>query len=278
MRLDTGARIWMNGPPDTTKSDVDVWQSWIGCSSRHAAARDLLLTRLVIAVASHPFLGSELALRGGVALHHLALSRPARCCTSLEYARGSGGPIGPTLDAFRDVAAKAGYRMRSEVRDRPRISLSRPPVDVLDHARLRVDIETRETHPLQPSPRRRVTGPTGLSGAEVRVLTYTTEDLLGFLLRELYRRSRSRDLFDVWAGLTHLDADDGLVLAAFSHACTLAELGAIGRGAFLARLHRHLERPTFTRDLTDLPATAARDFEPETAARVVVTRLIDLLP
>jgi predicted nucleotidyltransferase component of viral defense system len=278
MRLDTGARIRMNGPPDITKSDVDVWQSWIGCASRHAAARDLLLTRLVIAVPSHPFLGSELALRGGVALHHLALSRPARCCTSLEYARASGGPIGPTLDAFRDVAENAGYRVRSEVRDRPRIFLSRPAAEVLDTVRLRVDVETRETHPLQPCTRRRVTGPTGLSGAQAGVLTYETEDLLGFLLRELYRRSRSRDLFDVWTGLTHLDVDDRLVLAAFAHACTLAELGRIGRGPFLARLHRHLERPTFTRDLADLPATAERDFEPKAAARVVVTRLIDRLP
>ncbi len=109
------------------------------------------------------------------------------------------------------------------------------------------------------------------------MLTYQTEDLLGFLLRELYRRSRGRDLFDLWAGLTHLDLDDELVLAAFAHACALADLGTISRGAFLARLHRHLERPTFTRDLTGLPATAAPEFEPRTAARVVMTRMIDRL-
>jgi len=267
----------MISPPDTTTSDVDVWHAWIGCSSRDAAARDLLLARLAIAVASHPFLGSELALRGGFALHHLGLARPARCCTSLEYARGSGGPIGPTLDAFRHVAASAGYRVRSEVRDRPRIYLSRPAANRLAHERLRVDIETRETRPLQPCPRRRLTRPAGLAGAEADVLTYQTEDLLGFLLRELYRRSRGRDLFDLWAGLTHLDIDDGLALAAFAHACALADLGTIGRGAFLARLHRHLERPTFTRDLTGLPATAAREFEPRAAARVVMTRMIDRL-
>jgi hypothetical protein len=259
-----------------TTAEVDAWQAWIGCSSRDAAARDALLTRLAIGVALHPYLGSELVLRGGFALHHLVLPRPARCCTSLEYARCSGGPIGPVLDALRDVATSSGSRVRTEVRDRPRIYV-RATSDPLVRNRARVDLETRETRPLQPFARRPLSDPNGFA-AGTEALTYQTEDLLGFLLREVYRRSRSRDLFDIWIGLTRLDVDDGLVLASFRQACELAELGGIGRGAFRARLHRHLERAAFARDLAGLPGSAAGAFDAADAASIVVTRLIDRLP
>jgi hypothetical protein len=109
------------------------------------------------------------------------------------------------------------------------------------------------------------------------VLTYAADELLGLILRELYRRSRSRDLFDLWVGLTHLAVDDAVVVDAFRDACARTPIGRVGRGAFVARLHRHLARPGYTVDLEGLPV-AATGFTSPGAARTVTDRLLARLP
>lgn len=261
-----------------TEADVAAWQAGVDCSSRDAAARDLLLTQVAIVISSHPVLGGELVLRGGFALHRLVLPHPLRCCVSLEYARRSTTGIGAALDALREVAMSTGFSIRTEVRARPRVYLS--PLSSATHGRerLRIDFETREIHPLRPYVRRHLTMSTHRFTGGAAVLTYDTAELLGLVLRELYRRSRSRDLFDLWVGLTRVEVDDALVLSAFDHACLLAGLGTVRRGMFVARLHRHLARPAFTRDLEGLAAAGACLFEPTAAASLVTGRLLDRLP
>jgi predicted nucleotidyltransferase component of viral defense system len=259
------------------EADIAAWQASVDCSSMDAASRDLLLHHLAIVIASHPVLGDELVLRGGFALHRLVLPHPVRCCLSLEYARRSTTGIGAALDALREVAISTGFSIRTEVRARPRVYLSPLSSAAPGRERLRIDLETREIHPLRPQVRRHLTMSTHRFTGRAAVLTYDTEELLGLALRELYRRSRSRDLFDLWVGLTHLDVEDALVLSAFQHACLQADLGIVRRGMFVARLHR-LARPAFTRDLQGLAAAEGCVFEPTRAASLITARLLDGLP
>jgi predicted nucleotidyltransferase component of viral defense system len=256
--------------------DVAAWHADLGCSTREAALRDLLLTRVAVAVASHPELRDELLLRGGLALHRLVLPSPLRACVGLEYARRSTSGIGAVLDALREAADEVGLAVRTEVRHLPRAYLTPIWPGAPGRLRLRVDLETRETQPSLPPVRRQLTTSGDADGPTV--LTYDTVELLGLLLRELYRRSRSRDLFDLWVALDRCEVDDTAVLAAFHHACRLAGLGRIPRGTFVARLHRHLARPTFTRDLEGIVGAGARDFEPAAASALVTRRLLDRLP
>jgi hypothetical protein len=209
-------------------------------------------------------LGDELVLRGGAALHHFVLPQPLRRCLGLEYSRRTTTPIGPVLDGLRDLARACELRVRTEVRDRPRVYLADArwpdPVGV----RVRVDLETRETQPRLPLVR-------------VAVLTHATDELLGLILRELYRRSRSRDLFDLWSGLNHLAVDDAVIVDVFRHACSQTSLGRVGRGAFVARLHRHLARRGYTGDLAGLPV-AATGFTTREATDMITERLLTRLP
>lgn len=215
-------------------------------------------------MAADPLLGDELVLRGGTALHHFVLPQPLRRCLGLEYARRSAAPIGPVLDALRDLAHRHDLRVRTEVRDLPRVYLTDAQWPGPTGARVRLDLETRETHPRLPLVR-------------LAVLTHSRDELLGLILRELYRRSRSRDLFDLWVGLTHLAVDDAVVVDAFRHACARTPLGRVGRGAFVARLHRHLARPGYTVDL-DALSVGAVGFTPQKAARTITDRLLARLP
>jgi predicted nucleotidyltransferase component of viral defense system len=258
------------------ESDVASWHADLGGASREAATRDLLLARVAVAVASHPALRDELVLRGGLALHRLVLSAPLRACVALEYTRRGTSGIGAVLDALRDAASEVGFAVRTEVRHLPRAYLTPAWSGAPARLRLRVDLETRETEPWSPPVRRQLTTSGDVDGPTV--LTYDTAELLGLLLRELYRRSRSRDLFDLWVALERCGVDDTAVLAAFRHACRLAGLGRIPRGTFVARLHRHRARPAFTRDLEGLVGAGARDFEPTVASALVTRRLLDRLP
>ncbi len=49
--------------------------------------QDLLLSRLIIEVANHPYLGGELVFRGGTCLHKLHLDTPRRYSEDLDYVR-----------------------------------------------------------------------------------------------------------------------------------------------------------------------------------------------
>ena len=207
--------------------DVDAWHADLGCWTREAALRDLLLTRVAVAVASHPQLRDELLLRGGLALHRLVLPAPLRACVDLEYARRSASGIGAVLDALREAAGEVGLAVRTEVRPLPRAYLTPIWPGTPGRLRLHVDLETRETQPSLPPVRRQLTTSGDADGPTV--LTYDTVELVGLLFRELYQRSRSRDLFDLWVALDRCEVDDTAVLAAFHHACRLAGLGRIHR-------------------------------------------------
>lgn len=257
-------------------ADVEAWRAGAGCRSPAAVARDLVVARFAAAVAAHPQCRAELALRGGVAVHRLTLARPLRCCTSLEYARCSATPIGPVLDALRAAAEATGLRIRTEVRDRPRVYLGPARTPHQRVPRIRVDIETRETQPAFPRVARRLVPPMPAPGVDV--LTYRAEELLGLQLRDLYRRSRGRDLFDLWAGLTHLDVDRGAVIAAFRHACSVAGLPPLRRGALVSRLHRHLARPAFVHDVDALVGEGAAGYSARAAAPLLTREILDLLP
>ena len=228
------------------------------------ARGDELATACALAVAANPLLRDELVLRGGVALHHFVLPAPLRRCLGLEYARRTTTPIGPVLDALRALARAHELRIRTEVRDRPRVYLTDANRPGSHSVRVRLDLETRETQPRLPLVRR-------------TVLTCATDELLGLILRELYRRSRSRDLFDLWAGLTHLAVDDAVVVDVFRDACARTPLGRVGRGAFVARLHRHLARPAYPADLEGLPVDAT-GYSPQGAASMITDQLLARLP
>lgn len=70
--------------------------------------QDLVLSRLIVEIAQHDLLGSELALRGGTCLHKLHLPQPLRYSEDLDYVRRTHSGIKPYLTALRDIATRVG--------------------------------------------------------------------------------------------------------------------------------------------------------------------------
>ena len=100
--------------------------------------------------------------------------------------------------------------------------------------------------------------------------TFALEELMGTKLRALFQRSKGRDLFDLWYVLTRLEPDEAKIIDAFRH--------YIGRAEFsfpqLAQnLDAKLEDQGFRDDMLQLVATNPENYDPETAADVVMERL-----
>lgn len=96
------------------------------------------------------------------------------------------------------------------------------------------------------------------------------EELLATKLRALYQRSKGRDLFDVWLGLTILEADPEQITAGLHHymrdaAFSFPEL----RDNLTAKLANH----SFLHDLDTLLASTPPAYKPRQAADILMREL-----
>ncbi len=65
--------------------------------------QDLVISRALAEIFSHPHLRESLAFRGGTALYKLHIDPPARYSEDIDLVQIRSEPIGPTLDALRAV-------------------------------------------------------------------------------------------------------------------------------------------------------------------------------
>ncbi|MEN8114737.1 MAG: nucleotidyl transferase AbiEii/AbiGii toxin family protein, partial [Actinomycetota bacterium] len=112
--------------------------------------QDLMLSRVILAIADHPLLGVELVFRGGTCLHKLRLDRPWRYSEDLDYVRATDGPIGPVLDALREVGGELDLTARSDVRERPRVQLRGAFEADGTPMRIKIEVNTHERSPALP--------------------------------------------------------------------------------------------------------------------------------
>lgn len=239
--------------------------------------QDLVISRALVEIFSHPLLRTSLAFRGGTALYKLHL-QPARYSEDVDLVQIAAGPAGPVMDALRAVLdpwlgrprwkqtqgrVTFGYRFESE--DVPAIPL-----------RLKIEVNSREhfaVHGLIEMPFR-VTSRwyEGLA----RITTYELDEILGSKLRALYQRSKGRDLFDLATALERSDADPTRIVSAFS---TYLEHGGhrVSRAQFERNLAAKLRDPKFAGDIEPLLATGFK-WDMAAAAGLVAEALVARLP
>lgn len=198
-----------------------VIQSWAAerpWPTLSAVEQDLILARLIVELARHPLLGDELVFRGGTCLHQLVLDRPRRYSEDLDFVRRTHSPVGPLLDAIRDVAAQVGLEVvGTNVSAHPKVRL-RTGSETEPGARLRIKIEinTHETSPALPTVRLPFTVSSTWFTGEADVQTFAPEELIATKIRALYQRKKGRDLFDMWLALTEMGITGPSIVSAFA--------------------------------------------------------------
>lgn len=252
---------------------IRAWSRVAPWLTEEQIEQDLVLSRLIVEIANHPVLGKELVFRGGTCLHKIVLPEPLRYSEDLDYVRATHGPIGPLLDAIREIADRLGMDVDTDVGSYPKARLRAPFETGSGLMRVKIEINTYETSPARPHRRATYDVESGWWSGIAEVLTFQPEELVATKLRALFQRRKGRDLFDLWLALTVLGLDPAEIVGCFG------PYRPDGYTAERARqgLAAHLDDPGFRSDLSPLLSEVPDGYDVDAAGSLVVGRLLAIV-
>ncbi|MGA8353365.1 MAG: nucleotidyl transferase AbiEii/AbiGii toxin family protein [Solirubrobacteraceae bacterium] len=249
-----------------------AWRSHAPWRNTVQVEQDLLLSRLMVEIATNEVLGPELAMRGGTCLHKLHLPVAQRYSEDLDYVRRTHTGIKPFTEALAKVADQVGLTLtnRHASGQMVHVYLDGTPTEGLGRLRIKIEMNIVETRAYLP----RATVPhmveTSWWSGAAEIPTFAPSELLATKLRALYQRSKGRDLFDLWLGLTTLRADPDEIIAAFNHYMGEARFSF---PQLRDNLAAKLDDPEFRHDLDPLLANTPADYDLDIAANLVTREL-----
>lgn len=240
--------------------------------------QDLVISRALVEIFSHPLLRDALAFRGGTALYKLHLKPAARYSEDIDLVQTRAEPAGPTMEALRQILdpwlgkpqwkqteGRVTFVHRFNSEDSPPITL-----------RLKVEINSREHFAFYGFKQIPFRVSSRWFEGSCNINTYELDELLGTKLRALYQRKQGRDMFDLATALEKPEVTPDRILAAFSEYMK-RDGHRVTRAQFERNIAGKLVDPQFQADIGPLLA-AGFTWDVKTAAPVVSSRLIELLP
>ena len=194
---------------------IAEWARVVPWTSRDHVEQDLTLSRLIVEIANHPYLGDELVFRGGTCLHKLHLAPGLRYSEDLDYVRRSAGGIGELIGALRAVGDNLGMKVSYDVSKYPKVLLKAPFESGNGTMKIKIEVNTYERSPAQPLVRVPFSVESQWFSGAANVQTFDIAELVSTKIRALYQRSKGRDLFDLWLVLTRLGVPAEDILASF---------------------------------------------------------------
>jgi len=269
---------------------VNAWAQVAPWADPNQVEQDLVLGRLIVEIASHPQLTDELVFRGGTCLHKLHLPNPLRYSEDLDYVRATHGPIGPVLDALRDIAAELGMDVATDVSQFPKCFYRSTFESGGGRLQVKVEINTYETSPARPHLRVPFAIESPWWSGRADILTFEPAELVATKLRALYQRRKGRDLFDLWLALTRMGVEPSEIIECFAP----YRPDSYTSEAAIANLRGHLADELFRDDLAPLLApiepgtlgvatlggpdsSAIADYDVDGAADLVIAELLSVL-
>jgi predicted nucleotidyltransferase component of viral defense system len=257
---------------------ITEWRSTARWVRDDQVEQDLVISRALVEIFSHPVLRESLAFRGGTALYKLHLKPAARYSEDIDLVQTKAGPAGPMMDALREVLDPwlGGPRTK---RNEGRVTFvyrfdseDVPPRPL----RLKVETNTREHFTVFGITQVPFSVRSRWFEGSSEIRSYELDELLGTKLRALYQRKAGRDLFDLAVGLSHGKVDPARTVAAFLR---YMEHGGhtISRALFEKNLAEKMRDPEFLADISPL-LSDGYEWDPHAEAPLVASRLIELLP
>jgi predicted nucleotidyltransferase component of viral defense system len=257
---------------------ITAWRAEAPWTQDFQVEQDLVISRALVDLFSHPLLANSLAFRGGTALYKLYLKPAPRYSEDIDLVQTQAGPAGPMMDALREVLdpwlgkpqwkqteGRVAFVYRFDSEDVPPLRL-----------RLKVEANSREHFSVYGFTRVPFAVESRWFTGRADVLTYELDELLGTKLRALYQRKKGRDLFDLAIALKQDAVDPQRLVEAFA---AYMEHGGhtVTRAQFEENLAGKLEDPQFSADIGPLLAAGYPWSLPE-AAKAVSEHLIARLP
>ena len=85
------------------RTAIQQWSEYAPWIDNAQIEQDLIICRALVSIFSDEFLASQLAFRGGTALHKLYLSPQPRYSEDIDLVQVKAEPIKETIDHLRDI-------------------------------------------------------------------------------------------------------------------------------------------------------------------------------
>ena len=215
--------------------------------------QDLLISRALVAIFSDEFLASQLAFRGGTALHKLYLSPQPRYSEDIDLVQINPGPIKPIMFRLGEVLSFLPDRVTKQKKYNNtmlfRMESEVPPTVQL---RLKVEINCYEHFSVLGLSRVPFRVENSWFIGQAQLTTYQFEELLGTKLRALYQRKKGRDLFDLYIALQRKEVDVEKVLECYKKYMEFAVGKVPSYKQFVNNMEEKMSDPDFVGDLQAL--------------------------
>ena len=257
---------------------VTAWRKQVPWVQDFQVEQDLILSRALVEIFSHPVLAGGLAMRGGTAIYKLYLQPPARYSEDIDLVQTAAVPAGSMMDALREVLnpwlgtpkwkqteSRVTFVYRFDAEQMPRLPL-----------RLKIEINTREHFSVFELARVPFVVESRWFAGVSEVVTYELDELLGTKLRALYQRRKGRDLFDLATALEDERTDPQRIIAAFQQYMDHGH-HRMTRASFERDIAGKLSDPQFGADIGPLLSHGYR-WNMNQGAKTVLERLGALLP
>lgn len=254
------------------------WRENAPWSSDYMVEQDLLICRTLVAIFSDEFLASQLAFRGGTALHKLYLLPQQRYSEDIDLVQINPGPIKPIIFRLGEVLSYMPDKVVKQKRYNNTL-LFRVESEMLPVVQIRLKVEINCFEHFSVLGLKRI--PFSVNSpwftGSCDITTYELNELLGTKMRALYQRRKGRDLFDLWYALTQAEVDEDSILKCYDKYMSFVVEHAPTYKEFVLNMEEKMNEEDF---LTDMEMLLRPDtkFDPQEAYQIVKSRLIDRLP
>lgn len=256
---------------------IQEWREYAPWTESYMVEQDLIICRALVSIFSDEFLASQLAFRGGTALHKLYLSPQPRYSEDIDLVQIAPGPIKPIMYRLGEVLDWLPDRVTKQKRYNNtmlfRVESEVPPVVQI---RLKVEINCFEHFNVLGLTKFPFSMENSWFTGSAELTTYHFEELLGTKLRALYQRKKGRDLFDLYYAMSQRNVDIEKVLKSYRKYMEFVVGKAPSYKQFVNNMEDKMNDAEFLEDTTALLRPGI-PFSPQEAYPLVYEKLIDLM-
>ena len=259
------------------KAAIQQWRQVAPWIYEANVEQDLIISRALVTIFGDEFLASQLAFRGGTALHKLHMTPQVRYSEDIDLVQINAGPIKPIMYRLGEVLSFLPDRVTKQKRYNNTMlcriqSEGNPPVQL----RLKIEINCFEHFTEMGLIKFPYSMENQWFSGSCDITTYQLAELVGTKMRALYQRKKGRDLLDLYLALTHTDVNEDDVIRCYRRYMDFVVDQPPSYKQFIINMEEKMADNDFLTD-SQLLLRPEVSFNPYDAYEVVRTRLIDKL-
>ncbi len=240
--------------------------------------QDLIICRALVSIYSDDFLSSQLAFRGGTALHKLYLSPQPRYSEDIDLVQINPGPIKPILFRLGEVLSWMPDKVIKPKRfNNTMLFRMQSEISPVQPIRLKVEINCYEHFSVLGFQKIPFKVENSWFSGECKLTTYALDELLGTKLRALYQRKKGRDLFDLQVAMDMAEINVDRIMQCYNKYMEFVVGKVPTYKQFVANMEQKMQDPIFLDDNDMLLRDGGPRFEPQRAYEMIKESFIDLM-